>query len=164
MVVRFPFMRPNDSEVANIITNEFGPNANYVADLLRQFQLNPRSVGEEWSSYFTSLLGDGNGAARPEPAATTAAAASTPAIAPAPPAPVEAKGERVPIRGAALKIVENMESSLTVPTATSLRQVQIKLLDENRRWVNRHLEANGRGKTSYTHFIAWALIKAFERF
>src|SRR5215471_4036213 len=164
MVVRFPVMRPDDSEVASIITNEFGANANYVADLLRQFQLNPRSVGEEWGSYFASLLGDGNGAVPTESAAPAAVAASKPALAPKAPAadaltaPVETAAERVPIRGVALKIVENMEASLSVPTATSLRQVQIKLLDENRRWINRHLEAKGRGKTSYTHFIAWAMI------
>ncbi len=160
-------MRPDDSEVASIITNEFGANANYVADLLRQFELNPRSVGEEWGTYFKGLLGDGNGAATATPTVSTA---STPVIAPkaaaaAPaPAPPETAAERVPIRGAALKIVENMETSLAVPTATSLRQVPVKVLDENRRWINRHLEANGRGKTSYTHFIAWAMISRWSAF
>jgi 2-oxoglutarate dehydrogenase E1 component len=69
------------------------------------------------------------------------------------PAVVEEAGiERVIIRGPAVKIVENMEASLTVPTATSIRQIQIKLLDENRRWINRHLESGGRGKTSFTTF------------
>ena len=57
-----------------------------------------------------------------------------------------------------------MESSLSVPTATSARQIQIKVLDENRRWVNHHLETHGGGKTSYTHFIAWAMIKALEKY
>jgi len=37
---------------------------------------------------------------------------------------------------AALRIAENMEGSLGVPTATSQRQIAIKLLDENRRLVN----------------------------
>ena len=82
---------------------------------------------------------------------------------PAPPSETTT-GERIPIRGPALKIVENMESSLAVPTATSARQIQIKVLDENRRWVNHHLEAHGGGKTSYTHFIAWAMIKALEKY
>lgn len=68
------------------------------------------------------------------------------------------------IRGPALKIVENMESSLAVPTATSMRQIQIKLLDENRGWVNRYLESHGGAKTSYTHFIAWAMIKALGKY
>src|SRR5262245_60966973 len=155
-------------EIASHIAEEFGANATYVEDLLRQFQHNPNSVDAEWGEYFQSLLGgDGSivvesatGAAtaqaaeRPAPAATAPATAQQPA-----PTAVEAPaGERIPIRGPALKIVENMESSLSVPTATSARQIQIKLLDENRRWVNRHLESQGGGKTSYTHFIAWAMI------
>src|SRR5262245_34482304 len=137
-------------EIAGIIANDFGANATYVEDLLRQFQHNPNSVDEEWSEYFTSLLGD-TGAVKVEPQPTNGAAVATapiqqsaPAAAPAPqPAPAAAEtgaGERMQIRGPALKIVENMESSLTVPTATSARQIQIKLLDENRGWINRHLE------------------------
>src|SRR5262245_24638352 len=172
----------DNKEIASRIADDFGANATYVEDLLRQFQHNPKSVDEEWSDYFQSLLGgdasvDGsvkvesattNGAAtapvsaeRPAPAATPAPAA---AGAPQPAAETTTAGERIQIRGPALKIVENMESSLAVPTATSARQIQIKLLDENRRWVNRHLEAQGDGKTSYTHFIAWAMIKALEKY
>ena len=66
--------------------------------------------------------------------------------------------EAIPIRGAALKIVENMEASLSVPTATSQRRIPVKLLDENRRLINKHLQENDRGKASYTHLIAWALL------
>ncbi len=161
-------------EIAGIIANDFGANATYVEDLLRQFQHNPNSVDEEWSEYFTSLLGDA-AAVKAEPQPTNGAAAapapiqpSAPAAAPAPqPASAAAEttaGERVQIRGPALKIVENMESSLAVPTATSARQIQIKLLDENRGWINRHLESHGKGKTSYTHFIAWAMIKALGKY
>ena len=69
-----------------------------------------------------------------------------------------------PIRGGALKIVENMETSLTVPTATSVRQVPIKVLDENRRLINNYLQKQGRGKASYTHLIAWALIRALATY
>src|SRR5262245_33798683 len=144
-------------EIASRIADDFGANATYVEDLLRQFQHNPNSVDEEWADYFQSLLG-GDGSVKAESrrdAATAQVAAERPtpaAAAPAPqpaPAPTETSaGERIPIRGPALKIVENMESSLAVPTATSARQIQIKLLDENRRWVNRHLEAQGGGKTS----------------
>jgi 2-oxoglutarate dehydrogenase E1 component len=162
----------DDREITDIIANEFGANATYVEDLLRQFQHNPSSVGEEWGEYFQSIL-ETNGAAKVEPqhvngpaAAPITTSQSPVATQPAPaPAAVEATaGERIPIRGPAMKIVENMEMSLTVPTATSVRQIQIKLLDENRRWINRHLEAQGKGKTSYTHFIAWAMIKALEKY
>src|SRR5689334_22115646 len=96
------------------------------------------------------------------PAPQTAA----PAQKPAPAAPVkEAKeaGERLPIRGPALRIAENMEASLAVPTATSQRQIPIKLLDENRRVISQHLAAAKR-KVSYTHMIAYAIIKALKTF
>lgn len=72
--------------------------------------------------------------------------------------------ETVPIRGGALKIVENMEASLQVPTATSQRRIPVKLLDENRRLINKHLQENDRGKASYTHLIAWALLRALDEF
>jgi multifunctional 2-oxoglutarate metabolism enzyme len=161
-------------EIFQIIEQDFGANASYVEDLLRQYQHNPRSVGEEWDEYFSNLLNGSNGATGVAVAATPQTAAPQPANevkgngapAPAPakaPAPDET-GERLQIRGPALKIVENMDASLSVPTATSMRQIQIKLLDENRRWVNRHLEAHGKGKTSYTHFIAWAMLKALAKY
>ena len=159
-------------EIASRIADDFGANATYVEDLLRQFQHNPKSVDEEWGDYFQSLLG-GDGSVKVESATGVAGSARLNDRArrhcpgagaqPAPPAETTT-GERIPIRGPALKIVENMESSLAVPTATSARQIQIKVLDENRRWVNHHLEAHGGGKTSYTHFIAWAMIKALEKY
>ncbi|MBL8149408.1 MAG: multifunctional oxoglutarate decarboxylase/oxoglutarate dehydrogenase thiamine pyrophosphate-binding subunit/dihydrolipoyllysine-residue succinyltransferase subunit, partial [Blastocatellia bacterium] len=71
--------------------------------------------------------------------------------------------ERVALRGPALKIAENMQASLTVPTATSQRQIPIKLLEENRRLINQHLAARGR-KISFTHLIVRAIVKAIDRF
>ena len=66
--------------------------------------------------------------------------------------------------GAALKIVENMEASLSVPTATSQRRIPVKLLDENRGIINKYLTENDRSKASYTHLIAWAILGALEGF
>ncbi|MFL6215810.1 MAG: multifunctional oxoglutarate decarboxylase/oxoglutarate dehydrogenase thiamine pyrophosphate-binding subunit/dihydrolipoyllysine-residue succinyltransferase subunit [Blastocatellia bacterium] len=115
--------------------------------------------------------------AQPSPASPTEARPqqaqpAAPAPQPAPPAPSKSAataaptaeaGERLPIRGAALRIAENMEASLAVPTATSQRQIPIKLLDENRRVINQHLAAAKR-KVSYTHLIAYAIIKALRSF
>src|SRR5262245_63982206 len=125
-----PIMR-DYKEIASRIADEFGANATYVEDLLRQFQHNPNSVDEEWGDYLPSLLaGDGSVKveSRPDAGAVQVAAerpapaAAAPAAAPQPAAPTETTtGERIPIRGPALKIVENMESSLAVPTATSAR-------------------------------------------
>jgi 2-oxoglutarate dehydrogenase E1 component len=81
-----------------------------------------------------------------------------------PPAAAQARGESQPIRGGALKIVENMETSLTVPTATSNRQVPVKVLEENRALVNQYLKEHKRGKASYTHFVAYAVCRALDRY
>jgi 2-oxoglutarate decarboxylase len=101
-------------------------------------------------------------AAKPAPA--PAPQASAPAATPAPAAPAPPKGEAAPIRGGALKIVENMETSLSVPTATSNRQVPVKVLEENRLIVNEFLKEHRRGKSSFTHFIAFALLRALEKY
>jgi 2-oxoglutarate dehydrogenase E1 component len=108
-------------------------------------------------------------------ASSTTAQASAPAPAPQrqqQPAPattapaVEAApaSQATAIRGAALKIVENMEASLAVPTATSNRRIPVKLLEENRRIINEYLQERGRSKTSYTHLIAWAILRALDQF
>src|SRR5215475_9564578 len=75
-----PPMRDN-KEIASRIADDFGANATYVEDLLRQFQHNPNSVDEEWGDYFQSLLG-GDGSVKVESrldAATVQAAAERPA-------------------------------------------------------------------------------------
>src|SRR5205085_2907503 len=60
------------------------------------------------------------------------------------------------------KIVANMEASLTVPTATSVRNIPVKVLEENRRVINNHLALGGQAKASFTHIIAWAIVKALK--
>ncbi|HET7286042.1 MAG TPA: 2-oxo acid dehydrogenase subunit E2, partial [Pyrinomonadaceae bacterium] len=156
----------NKPDLSQVIAEEFGANATYVEGLLQRFRSNPELVDDSWRSYFTELIGDGNGA-RPAVAAQQATPA---AVAPAPepkPAPVPApqpEGEAIPIRGPALKIVENMERSLSVPTATSERRIPVKLLDENRRIINQHLAEKDGRKASYTHLIAWAMLRALDTF
>ena len=71
---------------------------------------------------------------------------------------------RTPIRGGAMRIVENMEASLTVPTATSMRTIPVRTLEENRRILNKHRDATGAGKVSFTHLVAWAILRALDTF
>ncbi|PYS79255.1 MAG: multifunctional oxoglutarate decarboxylase/oxoglutarate dehydrogenase thiamine pyrophosphate-binding subunit/dihydrolipoyllysine-residue succinyltransferase subunit, partial [Acidobacteria bacterium] len=40
----------------------------------------------------------------------------------------------------------------------------VKVLEENRIIVNQFLKEHKRGKASYTHFIAFAILRALERF
>lgn len=174
------------TDILEVIAESFGANTNYVEGLLRRFQSDPTLVDESWRAYFTELIGDSGEHAKEasdngelESSATlidaglssVSATAKAPANKPkalqptvdAEPA-TDIKDETVQIRGVALKIVENMQTSLTVPTATSNRQIPVKLLDENRRIINRYLSEKGGGKTSYTHMIAWAVIRALEKF
>jgi 2-oxoglutarate decarboxylase len=162
------------TELSEIIAENFGANATYVESLLARFRSDPSLVDESWRAYFEELLGNGQPAvsATPAPAKAvetikpvgrTAAAAPAKKSEPAASAP-EPGREVIPIRGAALKIVENMQASLAVPTATSQRRIPVKLLEENRLIINRHLHDNDRGKASFTHLIAFALLRALDQF
>ena len=67
-----------------------------------------------------------------------------------------------PLRGAAARIVTNMEASLDVPTATSVRAVPAKLLEVNRQILNNHLARAHGGKVSFTHLIGFAVLRALR--
>ena len=66
------------------------------------------------------------------------------------------------LRGPAARLVPNMEASLTVPTATSVRAVPAKLLIDNRIVLNNHLARGRGGKVSFTHLIGFALVEALR--
>jgi multifunctional 2-oxoglutarate metabolism enzyme len=72
----------------------------------------------------------------------------------------EAQRTEVRLRGAASRTVANMEASLAVPTATSVRAVPAKLLVDNRIVINNHLGRGRGGKVSFTHLIGYAVVQA----
>jgi 2-oxoglutarate decarboxylase len=177
------------TDLSDVIAENFGANATYVETLLARFRSDPSLVDESWRDYFAELLGeaavsefppashgvtlpqaDGSGAAATSQSDGNKAAATARTRAKAPtaepkPAPAEtAAVAATPLRGGALKIVENMEASLSVPTATSQRRIPVKLLEENRRIINQYLRENDRGKASYTHLIAWAIVRGLAEF
>jgi 2-oxoglutarate dehydrogenase E1 component len=67
-----------------------------------------------------------------------------------------------PLRGAASRIVTNMEASLAVPTATSVRTVPAKLLEVNRQILNNQLARTTGAKVSFTHLIGYAVVLALR--
>src|SRR5919204_637769 len=79
-----------------------------------------------------------------------------PTAAPAP--PVEA-GEAKPLRGPAAMLAEAMNESRSIPTATSFRTVPVDVIDAKRKALNGVLQERGM-KISFTHLIAWAIVKA----
>jgi 2-oxoglutarate dehydrogenase E1 component len=91
-------------------------------------------------------------------------AASPVAKQPAKPSAEEAEEgpEKVVLRGAPARTASNMDASLTVPTATSVRSVPVKLLIDNRIVINNHLRRARGGKVSFTHLIGFALVKALR--
>jgi len=97
------------------------------------------------------------------PAAPQPVPAQAPKSAPATP---QAAGEDVvtTLRGMPKALAANMDESLTVPTATSVRTVPAKLLIDNRIVINNHMSRTRGGKVSFTHLIGWALIQALKAF
>jgi 2-oxoglutarate dehydrogenase E1 component len=171
--------------------SSLGFNTGYIEELYKQYQEDPSSVSESWRDFFadyhpdesfvaatpstetpseTPSKGDGEpSTAPPAPDQSTAPAEAkqptgdgapvTPASAPA---VQEDKVEVQALRGPAAKIVENMEDSLGVPTATSVRRMPVKLLLENRKLLNDYQRQVGGEKVSFTHIIAYAVVQALK--
>lgn len=103
---------------------------------------------------------------RPAAPAAAPAASETKPVPKEPTKPAAAQASDEPtftvLRGAPARTVQNMDVSLTVPTATSVRQVPVKLLWDNRIVINNHLARARGGKVSFTHIIGFALVKALK--
>ena len=135
-------------------------NAAFVQVMYEQYLRDPASVGEDWRQLFdngklaelpvipttrTEVLGSGEQGAVPSGAGT------------APRSPLPAPGF-TPISGPAARLVQNMTDSLSVPTATSFREITVDVLDARRKELNARLAAAGK-KISYTHLIGWAIVR-----
>ena len=160
----------------------FGPNEWLVDELYEQFLADKNSVDPAWWEFFEGYQPSGPTAAAaaasagvtpaaplaptPAPAPTPTApaapvAAPVPATAaPAVPAPAPVGTEVVALKGPAARVVTNMEASLSVPTATSVRALPAKLLIDNRLEINKHLGRSRGGKVSFTHLIGYAVVRA----
>jgi 2-oxoglutarate dehydrogenase E1 component len=120
-------------------TEGFGPNTWLVDEMFRRYQEDPRSVDESWADFFEGFRPRTGGRPYDEPSSVPAGAE--------------------PLRGGAARIAENMQASLDVPTATSVRFIPARLLDENRRILNGYLVP---AKVSFTHILGWAVVHALE--
>ncbi len=136
-----------------------------VAEMQERLERDPSSVPEEWRAVLAARApGAGNGHAGNGHGGNghASVASSSPArpaavaeIAPDGPAPRR-------LRGTAARIADNMSRSLEVPTATSVREVPAKLLEVNRRIVNNYLARIDAGRVSFTHLIAYAMVRALD--
>src|SRR5713101_7780208 len=132
--------------------------------MYEQYLRDPASVGEEWRKLFdngkvaelpiiptnrSEVLGSGEQGAVP----------SAPPPATAPRSALPPSTSLTPITGPAARLAQNMADSLSVPTATSFREIAVDVLDERRRESNAQLETAGK-KISYTHLIGYAIVRA----
>jgi 2-oxoglutarate decarboxylase len=138
---------PPDSSSSRSNKGSFGPNAWLVDDMYDRFLADPDSVAESWREFFA----DYQRSTVPTVATSVAPVAAKAAMA------IDA--EATPLRGAAARIVSNMNASLAVPTATSVRTVSARLLEINRTALNESLARSSGAKVSFTHFIAFAIVK-----
>src|SRR2546426_3172158 len=132
--------------------------------MYEQYLRDPASVGEEWRKLFdngkvaelpiiptnrSEVLGSGEPGAVP----------SAPPPATAPRSALPPSTSLTPITGPAARLAQNMGDSLSVPTATSFREIAVDVLDARRRELNAQLAAAGK-KISYTHLIGYAIVRA----
>jgi 2-oxoglutarate dehydrogenase E1 component len=153
-------------------------NAGFAQAMYEEFLKDPSAVGPEWRRLFESgVIGERNGreagklgggeagkqasgAELQQSPVTGSVVASPPPRLPASPAPSGVS----PIKGPAAKLVANMTESLTVPTATTFRELSVAVLEERRRGLNTALQTAGRAeKISFTHLIAYALVQATKQ-
>ncbi len=152
----------------------FGPNEWLVDEIYEQFLADRSSVDPAWWEFFEgytptdySLLAPNPGTTTDDaPVATPTAAPLAPSTPPSkaapsgpPPATADERDLTV-LKGPSARVVDNMETSLTVPTATSVRAVPAKLLIDNRTVINNHLARGRGGKVSFTHLIGFAVVTA----
>ena len=156
-------MDPNVFETAN---------AGFAQVMYEEFLRDPASVDTEWRQLFESgvvgeapaLNGSGTAARTDavEPGITPEAPPGVPAL-PALPA-LPASASATPIKGPAARLVQNMNESLTVPTATTFRELAVTQLESARKALNTALKQAGRSeKISFTHLIAWAIVRATKQ-
>ncbi|WP_408016197.1 multifunctional oxoglutarate decarboxylase/oxoglutarate dehydrogenase thiamine pyrophosphate-binding subunit/dihydrolipoyllysine-residue succinyltransferase subunit [Rhodococcus artemisiae] len=99
-----------------------------------------------------------------KPAAAKPAAAKPAAKAAAAPSATPATEEKKVLRGAAGAVAKNMNASLSIPTATSVRAVPAKLMFDNRIVINNHLARTRGGKVSFTHLLGYAIVQAIQAY
>ncbi len=141
-------MDPNVFETAN---------AGFAQALYEDFLQDPTSVPAEWRQLFESGVVGERPPAAPRPSPETPA----PDVTPSESDSAEPPEHATLIKGPAARLVANMAESLTVPTATSFRELRVANLDARRRELNQQLAAAGRSiKVSFTHLIGMALVEA----
>ena len=141
----------------------FGPNEWLVDEIYQQFITDKSSVDPAWWEFF-----EGYSPSDQSPLTISSPAAETPPVLPtatltattSTTSATSTTSTTSALKGPAARVVTNMEASLAVPTATSVRSIPAKLLLDNRVVINNHLARGRGGKISLTHVIGYAIVRA----
>lgn len=138
-------------------------NQAFEEELYFNFLRDPNSVSAEWREYFSKANGKSivslpvNGSQE--------SVKVSPIVSDSTPNADKIAMERLTeLPNIPTKIAENMEDSLSVPTATSVRSIPVKPLDENRRIINKYLLRQRRSKISFSHLLLWAIVKTLKEY
>ncbi|MFP4528460.1 MAG: multifunctional oxoglutarate decarboxylase/oxoglutarate dehydrogenase thiamine pyrophosphate-binding subunit/dihydrolipoyllysine-residue succinyltransferase subunit [Candidatus Kapaibacterium sp.] len=136
------------------------PNAAFEDELYSKYLRDPNSVSPAWRDYFNKKY--------------PGRAELTEQTQPPPKKQTTRQSEETirlsenetfePLSSVQSRLAENMEESIEVPTATSIREMPVKALDENRRIINKYLIRMKRNKVSFTHVLAWAIVRALVKY
>ncbi|HLG32746.1 MAG TPA: multifunctional oxoglutarate decarboxylase/oxoglutarate dehydrogenase thiamine pyrophosphate-binding subunit/dihydrolipoyllysine-residue succinyltransferase subunit [Ignavibacteriaceae bacterium] len=137
---------------------KFGANTWFVEYLHKQYSENPEEVPEQWRKFFSEVGGKEGGNGKGSDTGIDGVNLQNLNL----PQPGEEDEVQV-IAGSSEKILTNMNTSLTIPVATSQRSIPVKVLEENKILINNYLKKQNKGKISFTHLISWAILKAIKK-
>jgi multifunctional 2-oxoglutarate metabolism enzyme len=173
------------------LQDDYGANSWLVEEMYEKYKQNPDSVDKAWWPILENYQST-QGAVAPAPSApapvVSDATSSIPVVAKttrveAKPAPIpaqapitesiaivpessdeDAQDQITALKGMAKTLATNMDQSIQIPTATSVRALPAKLMIDNRLVINSHLSRTRGGKVSFTHLIGFAIIQALKKF
>jgi 2-oxoglutarate dehydrogenase E1 component len=170
------------------LQDDYGANSWLVEEMYEKYKQNPDSVDKAWWPILENYQSTQGAVAPSAPAPVSDATSSMPVVAKttrveAKPAPIpaqapitesiaivpessdeDAQDQVTALKGMAKTLATNMDLSIQIPTATSVRALPAKLLIDNRLVINSHLSRTRGGKISFTHLIGFAIIQALKKF
>ena len=124
--------------------SRFGPNVWLVDELYARYVIDPSSIGDAWREFFEGYRPRRPVRTGPRPDTAEEGAerahADGDGVDPSRQPSPSVDADAVPLRGAAGVLARRMDESLSIPTATSVRTIPARLLELNRRLINRLLE------------------------
>ena len=187
-------MAPATDNMSSHPADDFGANSWLIDEMYESYLADPNSVDPSWVAYFerkappapaAPSVQQAPEAPKPAPVTgpvatveqTTATSSEAPAApgtggglsadAPNPtvrPVPTARSPKYHVLRGAPMRTAKNMDASLAMPTATSVRSVPMKLVIDQRTMINNFLRRSKGGKVSFTHIIGYAMVQALKAF